>query len=134
MRIICRRCRYVWDYRGRKRPDTRFPVYVCCPREEGDFPGGKRRIASYSTVMSQTLEIQMSDDVFLTFQEGPETLGGELRLAAAVKWYELGRLSQEKAAQVAGLSRSAFIAQLSRYRVSPFQETAAEIAEAASSD
>lgn len=84
--------------------------------------------------MSQTLEIQMSDDVFLTFQERPEAFGGELRLAAAVKWYELRRLSQEKAAQVAGLSRSVFIAQLSRYRVSPFQETADEIAEAASRD
>ena len=76
----------------------------------------------------------MPDDVFLTFQEDAEALGGELRLAAAVKWYELGRLSQEKAAQVAGLSRGAFIAQLSRYRVSPFQETAAEIVAAASSD
>lgn len=82
--------------------------------------------------MSRTLEIHMADEVFLAMQEDVESLGSELRLAAAVKWYELGRLSQEKAAQVAGLSRAAFIAELARFRVSPFQETAAEIVAAAS--
>lgn len=83
--------------------------------------------------MSQTLEIQMADEVFLAMQEDAESLGSELRLAAAVKWYELGRLSQEKAAQVAGLSRAAFIAQLARFKISPFQETATEIVVAAAS-
>ena len=83
--------------------------------------------------MSQTLEIQMADEVFLAMQEDAESLGSELRLAAAVKWYELGRLSQEKAAQVAGLSRAAFIVQLARFKVSPSQETAAEIVAAATS-
>jgi predicted HTH domain antitoxin len=68
----------------------------------------------------------------LGLQQDAESLGHELRLAAAVKWYELGRLSQEKAAQVAGLSRAAFIAELARFRVSPFQETVAEIVAAAS--
>jgi predicted HTH domain antitoxin len=73
----------------------------------------------------------MADEVFLAMQEDAESLGSELRLAAAVKWYELGRLSQEKAAQVAGLSRAAFIAELARFKVSPFQDTAAEIIAAA---
>jgi len=51
----------------------------------------------------------------------------ELRLAAAVKWYELGLVSQSKAAEIAGLSCSDFIAELSRYKVSPFQYDADEI-------
>ena len=76
--------------------------------------------------MSKVLEIEMSDEVLLGLQEDPKHLAGELRLAAAVKWYEMGRLSQGKAAEVAGLSRRAFIAELSRYGVSPFQETAEE--------
>ena len=46
-------------------------------------------------------------------------------------WYELGRLSQGKAAEVANLSRSAFISKLARLGVSPFQETAEEILDAA---
>lgn len=77
--------------------------------------------------MTQTLEIEMADDVFLSMQKDPKDLAKEMRLAAAVKWYELGLLSQGKAAEVAGLSRAEFINGLSRFRVSPFQETAAEI-------
>lgn len=52
-----------------------------------------------------------------------------MRVAAAVKWYELGRFSQGRAAEIAGLSRSGFIDALSRYKVSPFQYTAEELAE-----
>lgn len=50
-----------------------------------------------------------------------------MRITAAVKWYELGRLSQGKAAEVAGLSRSAFIDALSRLKVSPIQITDTEM-------
>jgi len=77
--------------------------------------------------MTQILEIEMADDVFLAMQKDPKDLAKEMRLAAAVKWYELGLLSQGKAAEVAGLSRAEFIDGLSRFGVSPFQETAEEI-------
>lgn len=53
----------------------------------------------------------------------------ELRLAAAVKWYELGRISQSRAAELAGVARSEFIDALGRYGVSPFQETIEEMAD-----
>ena len=43
--------------------------------------------------------------------------------------YELGRALQGKAAEIAGLSRAAFITALSRYQVSPFQYTADELRE-----
>ncbi|MFZ4625665.1 MAG: UPF0175 family protein [Rhodoferax sp.] len=46
-----------------------------------------------------------------------------------MKWYELGRLSQGRAAEIAGLTRAGFINALSRYQVSPFQYTADELAE-----
>lgn len=77
--------------------------------------------------MSQLLEIELPDDVLSALQKDAHEMSSELRLAAAAKWYELGILSQEKAAQTAGLSRAAFIAELIRFRVSPFQETAEEI-------
>jgi predicted HTH domain antitoxin len=51
----------------------------------------------------------------------------EMRLAAAVKWYETQTLSQGKAAEVAGLSRSEFLVALSRYGVSAFQYSADEV-------
>jgi predicted HTH domain antitoxin len=44
-----------------------------------------------------------------------------MRLAAAVKWYEMGIISQSKAAQLAGISRQEFLYSLSGFGVSPFQ-------------
>jgi predicted HTH domain antitoxin len=44
-----------------------------------------------------------------------------MRLAAAVKWYELGLVSQSKASEIAGISREAFLSALYRFRVTPFQ-------------
>jgi predicted HTH domain antitoxin len=46
-----------------------------------------------------------------------------LRAAAAAKWYEVGRVSQEVAAQIAGVSRSEFLNILSELKVSPMQES-----------
>ena len=48
-------------------------------------------------------------------------------MAAAVKWYEMGIISQEKAAEVAGVTRADFIFSLARFEVSPFQYTADEM-------
>jgi len=79
--------------------------------------------------MSQVLRIEMADDVLVGLQKEPKQLAAEMRIAAAVKWYEMGALSQGKAAEVAGLSRAAFIDELSRFGVSPFQESAEEILE-----
>jgi predicted HTH domain antitoxin len=44
-----------------------------------------------------------------------------------VKWYEIGLISQSKAAEVAGVSRAEFITALGRFSVSPFQYNADEI-------
>jgi len=77
--------------------------------------------------MSKTIHIDLEDDVFLCMQKDPRSLAAEMRLAAAVKWYECGMLSQEKAAKVAGMSRAEFIANLARFQVSPFQETKEDV-------
>ena len=83
-------------------------------------------------IMSKTLQIDMDDEVLLGLDKTPEEMGRDMRLAAAAKWYELGILSQGRAAQTAGLSRSEFISALSRFKVSPLQETADEIIDAIS--
>ena len=79
--------------------------------------------------MSKRLVLELPDGAFSAFRSDPDELGRELRLAAAAKWYELGKLSQAKAAEFAGLSRYEFIDALARFQVSPIQETAAELAE-----
>ena len=50
-----------------------------------------------------------------------------MRLAAAVKWYEMGDISQEKAAEIAGISRSEFIVALARYQIDFMQFSTNEI-------
>ncbi len=77
--------------------------------------------------MSTLLTIELPEDAFSMLSVKPEQFGDEMRLAAAVKWYELGRISQGKAAEFAGLSRSAFIDVLIEYGVSPIQSHVHEI-------
>jgi predicted HTH domain antitoxin len=73
------------------------------------------------------IKINFPAEIFSVFRKSPEEFRDELRLTAAVKWYEMGMISQEKAAEVAGVSREDFILSLKRYNVSPFQYTAREI-------
>jgi predicted HTH domain antitoxin len=76
-----------------------------------------------------TLVVELPESVFSALRRSPQEFVGEMRIAAAVKWYEVGQLSQGKAAEVAGLTRAEFIEALSRFQVSPFQYTAEELAE-----
>jgi len=77
----------------------------------------------------QTISIDLPDTAFAALRKSPDEFVREMRIAAAVKWYELGELSQGKAAEVAGLTRAAFIDALARFKVSPLQYSAAELTE-----
>jgi predicted HTH domain antitoxin len=77
----------------------------------------------------KTISIDLPETVFSALRKDPDELAKEMRIAAALKWYEIGEISQGQAAEIAGLSRSEFINMLSRYRISPFQYTADEVAQ-----
>ena len=73
------------------------------------------------------MTIELPQTVFSALRQEPNEFVRELRLAAAVKWYELQQISQAKAAEIAGVSRSDFIQALGRFDVTPFQVTAEEL-------
>ena len=51
----------------------------------------------------------------------------ELRLLAAIKLYELGRLSSGRAAELAGMPRVEFLLALERYKVFPLESELREL-------
>jgi predicted HTH domain antitoxin len=67
-----------------------------------------------------SVTLQFPEGVFSALRRSPEEFARELRLAAAVHWYERGEVSQEKAAEIAGLDRKQFLVALAREKAEAF--------------
>ena len=75
------------------------------------------------------LNLELPEEVFSILRVTPDCFVQEMRLAAAVKWYEIGKISQAKAAELAGVSRQHFIDELGKFGVSAIQITPQELTE-----
>lgn len=79
--------------------------------------------------MSVRVTIDLPDEAFSVLRKPPEEFVADMMLAALCKWYEMGLISQSKAAQLAAMSRHDFLLALGRHGVSALQATAEEIAD-----
>ncbi len=65
--------------------------------------------------------VNVPEKVLLAEKTDAASFARELPILAAVKLYELGRLSSGRAAELAGMSRVEFLLVLGRYKVFPLQ-------------
>jgi predicted HTH domain antitoxin len=83
---------------------------------------------------TEQLALNIPDGLLAVFKRSREELALEIMLMAAIKMFELGRLSSGKAAEMAGISRREFLEKCSMYGVSGFNYSEDEIAEEVSKD
>jgi len=78
--------------------------------------------------MSQIV-LEIPDRSLEALGDSLEAAGKELRLAAAMKLYEIGRLTSGGAAELAGIARVEFLARLRDYGIPTFRLTDEELRE-----
>jgi MFS superfamily sulfate permease-like transporter len=76
--------------------------------------------------IASPLTIELPEGAFSALRRSPQEFAKEMRIAAAIQWYAQQQLSQEKAAEIAGLSLTEFLDELFRRSVPASRVTVPE--------
>ena len=68
---------------------------------------------------TRQVTVSIPEKILLAEKLDEVAFGKELRLLAAIKLYEIGRLSSGRACELAGVSKVEFLSLLGRYQVFP---------------
>ena len=85
-------------------------------------------MAKWGIGMSE-IKFSVPDEALMALKATPEECAAEIRLAGAVKLYELGRISSGAAAKLAGIPRALFLTKLGDYGVDALSDTEEELAQ-----
>lgn len=75
-----------------------------------------------------SVPIDIPETTLLALKLDATTAAAQLKIAAAMKLFELGRLSSGAAAELAGVPRIAFLAKLSEFGIDAFRQGQSDIA------
>lgn len=67
------------------------------------------------------ITVDIPDNLYRLLRKSPDEIAREMRLNSAIRWYQLGLISQEKAAELAGTSRWAYLEVLAAQKVDVFR-------------
>ncbi len=79
--------------------------------------------------MSKQVTVEVPEESMRVLSEDAARFGREMLVAAVLRWYEEGRLSQGQAAEMLGLRRGEFFELLYEHKVSPVQMSVEDLEE-----
>jgi predicted HTH domain antitoxin len=78
--------------------------------------------------MTRQVIVEVPEHALKLYGDDADSFGRDMYETAVVKWFDEGRISQGRAAELLGLSRAELFEVLSRHQVSPIQITPEELA------